>query len=143
LIEHGPRATLGPCLTYHHSVEVRSQHQNGQSSGDADANDQSWVGLIFSWTLHSLLLRVLNDCERSGFCPRSCEMLYILDQRLKAQNVTPDKSARVLQDVVRTMFEQSYVEKMFKPQEPYSISATRKVFEHLAHSSIMRLSEAR
>ena len=49
--------------------------------------------------------------------------------------------AQVLQDVVRSMFDTAYVEKLFAPQEVYSLSTTRKIFEKLAHSSIMRLSE--
>lgn len=71
------------------------------------------------------------------------EMLYILDQRLKAQEIPGDKSSRVLLDVVKTMFDPVYVEKLFTPQELYSVSSTRKIFDRLAHSSIMRLSESR
>ena len=72
-----------------------------------------------------------------------CEMLYILDQRLKAQNIPGDKSCKVLHDVVRTMFDGTYVEKLFAPQDMYTVSQTRKIFDRLAHSSIMRLSESR
>jgi hypothetical protein len=50
---------------------------------------------------------------------------------------------QVLQDVVRSMFDQQFVEKLFAPQEVYSVSSTRKIFDRLAHSSIMRLSESR
>eukprot|EP00798_Chlamydomonas_sp_ICE-L_P005067 gene5067-34862_t len=70
------------------------------------------------------------------------EMLYILDQRLKAQNIPPEKGCKVLHDVVNTMFDKSYVEKLFSPQDLYSVSSTRKIFDRLAHSSIMRLSES-
>ena len=72
-----------------------------------------------------------------------CEMLYILEQRLKAQNIAGDKSTRVLLDVIKTMFDQMYVEKLFIPQEVYSVSSTRKIFDRFAHSSIMKLSESR
>lgn len=71
-----------------------------------------------------------------------CEMLYILDQRLKAQSIPGDKSCKVLHDVVRTMFDSTYVEKLFAPQDMYTVSQTRKIFDRLAHSSIMRLSES-
>lgn len=72
------------------------------------------------------------------------EMIYILEQRLKAQGIQPEKSAKVLQDIVRTMFDCSFLsEKLFVPQEMYSLHSTRKIFDRLAHSSIMRLSEAR
>lgn len=71
------------------------------------------------------------------------EMVYILEQRLKAQNIPADKSCKVLHDVVRTMFDASYVDKLFAPQDMYTVAQTRKIFDRLAHSSIMRLSESR
>jgi hypothetical protein len=72
------------------------------------------------------------------------EMIYVLEQRLKAQAVPPGKAARVLQDVAATLLDRSFLEeKLFVPQETYSLPSTRKIFERLAHSSIMRLSEAR
>lgn len=72
-----------------------------------------------------------------------CEMVYILEQRLKAQNIAPDKACKVLNDVIRTMFDPEYVDKLFAPQDMYTVSQTRKIFDRLAHSSIMRLSESR
>lgn len=68
-------------------------------------------------------------------------MLYILEQRLQAQAINVDKSKRVLQDVISTMFAAEFVEELFKPQEIYTNAATRKIFDRLAHSSIMRLNE--
>lgn len=41
------------------------------------------------------------------------------------------------------MFDKAYVDKLFTPQELYSVSSVRKIFDKLAHSSIMRLSESR
>merc|ERR1711939_128671 len=70
------------------------------------------------------------------------EMIYILDQRLHAQNVPVEKSFKVLDDVVRTMFNPKFVAELFKPQDIYSPASMRQVFDRLAHSSIMRLSEA-
>ena len=69
-------------------------------------------------------------------------MLYILDQRLQAQSIATDKSCKVLHDVVRTMFDPEYITKVFAPQELYTMKAIRQIFERLAHSSIMRLSES-
>ena len=69
------------------------------------------------------------------------EMLYILEQRLRAQNVAGDKSVKVLHDVVGAMFDPKFVDELFKPQEVYTQKATRQIFDKLAHSSIMRLSE--
>jgi len=70
------------------------------------------------------------------------EMMYILEQRLLAQAITRDKSRRVLQDVVRMMFNTKFVDELFKPQELYSNTSIRGIFDRLAHSSIMRLSES-
>ena len=67
------------------------------------------------------------------------EMVYILEQRLSAQNISADKSERVLSEVIRAMFSPALMAELFRPQPVYSISATREVFDRLAHSSIMRL----
>lgn len=51
---------------------------------------------------------------------------------------------QVLLDVFKTMFEVNFIkDKLCVPQETYTVTATRKIFDRLAHSSIMRLSEAR
>ncbi|XP_028836903.1 protein OSCP1 isoform X2 [Denticeps clupeoides] len=81
------------------------------------------------------------------------EMLYILDQRLRAQNIPADKAKkvaewieedrkRVMNDIVTTMFNKKFLEELFKPQELYSKKALRTVFDRLAHASIMRLNQA-
>lgn len=73
-----------------------------------------------------------------------CEMLYILDQRLKAQGISTDKAFRVLVDVVNAMFDRAFVDvKLFVPQQAVPLASTRKIFDQVAHCSIMRLSEAR
>ena len=71
------------------------------------------------------------------------EMVYILHQRLKAQCVAEDKSWMVLNDVVSTWLDNRFIEELFKPQQLYSLTATRQIFERLAHSSIMRLNQSR
>ena len=48
-----------------------------------------------------------------------CEMIYIIEQRLKAQNIGPDRSKRVLNDVIKTLFSIQFVEELLKPQEVY------------------------
>lgn len=69
-------------------------------------------------------------------------MIFILEQRLHAQNIPKEKSNKVLQDVSAALFSQKFVTELTKPQEIYSPSATREIFDRLAHSSIMRLSES-
>ncbi|TNN89106.1 Protein OSCP1 [Liparis tanakae] len=70
------------------------------------------------------------------------EMLYILDQRLRAQNIPADKAKKVMNDIITNMFKQNFLEELFKPQELYSKKALRTVFDRLAHASIMRLNQA-
>lgn len=67
------------------------------------------------------------------------EMLYILDQRLQAQKIAPEKCRKVINDIIKTMIANTFVEELFKPQVIYSRRAMRAVFDRLAHSSIMRL----
>ncbi|CAF1184922.1 unnamed protein product, partial [Didymodactylos carnosus] len=70
------------------------------------------------------------------------EMIYILEQRLSAQEIADQKSTKVLHDIIGTMFNKSFIEEIFRPQEPYPKKAMRNIFEKLAHSSIMRLNDA-
>ncbi|XP_053344325.1 protein OSCP1a [Clarias gariepinus] len=76
------------------------------------------------------------------------EMLYILDQRLRAQSVTDDKipkgwleddRKRVMTDIVGVMFSKAFMEEVTQPQDMYSHRALRCVLTRLAHTSIMRL----
>jgi hypothetical protein len=69
------------------------------------------------------------------------EMVYILQQRLQAQKVQDDKAIKVLQDVIRAMYSPLFITELFKPQEMYSATSTKQIFEKLAHSSIMRLNK--
>jgi len=70
------------------------------------------------------------------------EMMYILEQRLVAQKIQPDKARKVIGDIVRTMYNPKFIQELFKPQDLYSSTSTRQIFERIAHSSIMRLSES-
>lgn len=69
------------------------------------------------------------------------EMIYILNQRLQAQNIPLEKSRKVLGDVIRTMYTPMFLEELFKPQEIYTMASTKQIFDKLAHSSIMRLNK--
>lgn len=48
----------------------------------------------------------------------------------------------VLQDVISTMFSTKFIGELFKPQKIYTSTATREIFDRLAHSSIMRLNQS-
>jgi len=66
-------------------------------------------------------------------------MLFILEQRLQAQNIAGEKALRVLTDVIGSMYSDKFLNELFKPQRIYSNTSTRQIFDRLAHSSIMRL----
>ncbi|BES88108.1 Hypothetical protein NTJ_00914 [Nesidiocoris tenuis] len=67
------------------------------------------------------------------------EMMYILDQRLRAQNIAVEKARKVLNDIVRIMYNPRFMEELFKPQEIYNKAALKSLFQDLAHASIMKL----
>ncbi|KAF4081672.1 hypothetical protein AMELA_G00163850 [Ameiurus melas] len=76
------------------------------------------------------------------------EMLYILDQRLRARNESDEKiqkgwseddGKRVMNDIVGVMFCKGFMEESMQPQDMYSHRALRYVLTRLAHTSIMRL----
>ena len=69
------------------------------------------------------------------------EMLYILDQRLRAQNISVEKGLRVREDLLRQLFSSQFIEELLRPQAIYSLAAARQVFERLAQSSIMKLND--
>ncbi|XP_057684098.1 protein OSCP1a [Corythoichthys intestinalis] len=80
------------------------------------------------------------------------EMLYILDQRLRAQSACEDKSCekaalvwsendrkRVMNDIIGTMFSKAFMDELLKPQPMYSHRTMKVVLTRLAHVSIMKL----
>jgi len=69
------------------------------------------------------------------------EMIYILEQRLQAQQVGSEKSDRVLADIMSTMFNRPCLQLLFEPQPLYYRHALRHYFEQITHSSVMRLNE--
>jgi hypothetical protein len=69
------------------------------------------------------------------------EMIYILDQRLKAQNVEPSKAVKVLNDVTNSLFSEDFVITLFEPQKVFSLTFTKHLFEKVVHCSIMKLNE--
>lgn len=48
----------------------------------------------------------------------------------------------MLADVVQNLSSPPFVEELFKKQKMYTEEGVRKLFERLAHSSIMRLNES-
>uniref|UniRef100_A0A671KFI3 Organic solute carrier partner 1a n=1 Tax=Sinocyclocheilus anshuiensis TaxID=1608454 RepID=A0A671KFI3_9TELE len=70
------------------------------------------------------------------------EVIYILDQRLRAQDENDDKTQRVMNDIVGTMFNKAFLGELLRPQDLYSHRALRTVLTQIAHASIMRLNPA-
>eukprot|EP00605_Chrysophyceae_sp_TOSAG23-4_P001750 GSChrysophyteH1.ASY1.ANO1.1937.1 assembled CDS len=70
------------------------------------------------------------------------EMIYILHQRLLAQNVPPAKQRQVLLEVIGAMFDPSFCVGLFQPQMMYTCTSARQIFDRLAHSSLMRLNKS-
>jgi hypothetical protein len=71
------------------------------------------------------------------------EMLYILDQRLRAQWVAVGPRDRVLKVVAFHVFQEKLYDEAFRLQRVYDTARVWQVFANLAHSSVMRLSKAR
>ncbi|CAG9334532.1 unnamed protein product [Blepharisma stoltei] len=67
------------------------------------------------------------------------EMMYILNQRLNAQQIPNDKADKVRVDVIKHLFSDAFIDEMMRPQPLYTMISTRQTFDKLAHSSIMKL----
>ena len=67
------------------------------------------------------------------------EMIYILDQRLRSQDIDKDRALKVLSDIVKSMLSESFQVELFRPQAMYSMNSIKQIFQKLAHSSIMKL----
>ncbi|EYB88229.1 hypothetical protein Y032_0250g138 [Ancylostoma ceylanicum] len=58
------------------------------------------------------------------------------------KNISEEKGDLVLHDIISQTLKQKYLHEIFKPQNMFSRRHMRAMFERLAHSSIMRLSES-
>jgi hypothetical protein len=45
------------------------------------------------------------------------EMVYVLCSRLRAQNIAPDKSVKVIHDVVSSLLDRKFINEIQRPQE--------------------------
>jgi hypothetical protein len=124
--------TLGRAIE---ALEARAGGRSLGSTTDAVARS-STNARSFTRDMTSLL------CLPVVVCNLGVEMLYVLEQRLRAQSVSDAKAVKVLHDVTRAMFAPEFVNELFTPQPTYSQAATRQIFDKLAHTSIMRLSES-
>lgn len=49
------------------------------------------------------------------------EMVYILEQRLRSQDISSERSQKVIQDIVKSIFAPKFIEELFRPQPMYSM----------------------
>jgi hypothetical protein len=43
------------------------------------------------------------------------EMVYILEQRLRSQDINRERSQKVLQDIIKSMLAPKFVDELFRP----------------------------
>ena len=53
------------------------------------------------------------------------EMIYILDQRLRSQDIDKDRALKVLSDIVKSMLSESFQLELFRPQAMYSMNSIK------------------
>ncbi|XP_055855545.1 protein OSCP1 [Episyrphus balteatus] len=74
-----------------------------------------------------------------------CEMLYVIDQRLKAQKISPEKSAEVMRDITSVLLDPKLVERLIigSQQQKSLITAEHCKFMlgDIACCSLMRLDD--
>ena len=71
--------------------------------------------------------------KKNGFCHMlpfliinlGGEMAFIIDQRLRSQTVEKSRAQRVLQDIVKSMFEPKFMDEVFRSQPMYSLIEAR------------------
>lgn len=56
------------------------------------------------------------------------EMIYILDQRLRSQDIEKDRALKVLSDIVKSMLSESFQQELFRPQAMYSMNSIKQIF---------------
>lgn len=60
------------------------------------------------------------------------EMVYILDQRMRAQELDQAKSSKVLNEIIQHMLNQNVIKEIFRAQTMYSLKSTRQIFSKVA-----------
>lgn len=69
------------------------------------------------------------------------ELLYIIEQRLQAQDISAEKSAKVLNDLLSMMLDRQYLNGIFRSDRLNSPSMLKSLMENIVHSSVMRLGQ--
>ncbi|KAJ3645432.1 hypothetical protein Zmor_023090 [Zophobas morio] len=67
------------------------------------------------------------------------EMVFVVAQRLQAQNVPLDRTNLVLDEIISVLISKQLMTELMKPQATYSHEAVRDIIEDVTQSSMMRL----
>ncbi|CAH2092769.1 unnamed protein product [Euphydryas editha] len=70
-----------------------------------------------------------------------CEMIYVIDQRLKTQKVPLEKSERVLTDIVNVLLHPKLLDELFIPQPAATHAVIRQLLQDISATSIMKLDD--
>ncbi|KAJ8712221.1 hypothetical protein PYW07_005063 [Mythimna separata] len=70
-----------------------------------------------------------------------CEMIFVIDQRLKAQNISQDKSEKVLTDVTTVLLHPKLLDELFTPQPVAAHALIKQLLQDISTSSIMKLDD--
>ncbi|CAG9773880.1 unnamed protein product [Ceutorhynchus assimilis] len=67
------------------------------------------------------------------------EMIFVIAQRLQAQNISEERSTLVLEDLIAGLTSNRLTKDLLRPQAAYSQEAVREIIETIANSSSMKL----
>ncbi|XP_028041156.1 protein OSCP1 [Bombyx mandarina] len=70
-----------------------------------------------------------------------CEMIFVIDQRLKAQNIAMEKCEKVLTDIVTVLLHPKLLDELFIPQPVATQTVVKQLLDDISTTSIMRLDE--
>ncbi|KAJ0174739.1 hypothetical protein K1T71_009847 [Dendrolimus kikuchii] len=70
-----------------------------------------------------------------------CEMVFVIDQRLKAQNIGLDKSERVLTDIITVLLHPKLLDELFIPQPVAPHAVIKQLLQAISTTSIMKLDD--
>ncbi|CAG9564830.1 unnamed protein product [Danaus chrysippus] len=70
-----------------------------------------------------------------------CEMIYVIDQRLKTQSVPLEKSERVLTDLVTVLLHPKLLDELFLPQPVATHKVIKQLLQDISETSIMKLDD--
>ncbi|CAH0564154.1 unnamed protein product [Brassicogethes aeneus] len=67
------------------------------------------------------------------------EMIFVVAQRLQAQNITQERAALVLEEIISALVSKQLITELIKPQSAYNHENIRDIIEDITQSSVMRL----